>query len=252
MLKRLLFICLVSAGTLPTAHADNWLSWSEFDRDGENMQIYLSREAGDDVGPVHKITHRGMNITPSLLITADEIWIAWVDRANRLNYRLRYARIDPDTQNLLESGSIATSDNKVYSPVFAVTATGIPVLAWSGWDGGDEEIRLAYFLNGRWGTENKITSNIVPDTLPVFITSQDGKPTLSWERISNDEVTIHSYTLNSDFVSTRSKNSKADSTPGTASSRQNALNSTSIQRLPVSLQSRQKLFFSGNRATAYK
>ncbi len=248
MLKRLLFIFLVSTGTLPAAHADNWLSWSEFDQDGENIQIYLTRETGDKVGPVQKITHRGMNITPSLLITADEIWIAWVDRANRLNYRLRYARIDPDTQNLLESGSIATRDHKVYAPVFAQTATGSPVLAWSGLDNEDEEISLAYFQSGRWGTEKRITQNRVPDTSPLFSTGSHGELILSWEKITNNEISTHSITLHPDFVTTRSE-SLTENIP-VSSDRQTARNKASIQKLPNSLQARQQQFFMGSRATA--
>jgi len=249
MLNRLIFVLLASAGALSVAHADTWLSWSEFDQDGENIQIYLSRETGDDVGPVQKITHRGMNITPSLLVTPDDVWIAWVDRANRLDYRLRYARINPETQNLLESGTIATRDHKVYAPVFAHTATGIPVLAWSGLDNdNDEEISLAYFQSGRWGVEQRITQNKVPDTSPLFSTGHNGELTLSWETISNNEISIHSIALHVDFVTARSEVITGDLP--VASLRQTARNKASVPQLPASLQARQQHFFMGSRATA--
>lgn len=247
---RSLFFLFCALFSSMTVHADAWLSWSEFDEDGKNIQIYLSRETGSHTGPIKQITQYGMNISPALLATPENVWVAWVDRADHTQYLLHYARFDSHNQQLLESGTITTHERKVYAPALALTSSGQPVIAWSGLDKKDEEIRLAYYNKGRWGVEQQITENNFPDTSPVFTRTPEGELILSWEQIGEQKIVVKELSLGDKAESNppKLKPRKAYSVHADTADRQKVRLETSIGRLPESLSARQHQFFMGSRA----
>ncbi len=250
MVKQILNIVIGLACLTSTALADNWLSWAEFDRDGENIQIYLSRVTEGEAGPVIQVTQRGMNLAPAAMETSDALWLAWVDRSNRFDYRLRYARLDPQTLNTLESGTLATSDRKTYGPSLGISPQGNPVLAWSGLDGKDEEIRLAEYSQGRWGPERPITDNEFPDTLPQFNQTVDGKLLLSWEQLNTEGIFTATYILPQNYVSAITNDAIMLSPAGAADQdeEQPSRTDSPVMQLPASLSARQERFLMGSRA----
>jgi len=250
MLNRCILFVILLFSPLTSAIADAWISWAEFDPGGNSIQIFLSRETNNSTDQVLTVSQFGMNFTPSLLATSNTLWLVWVDRANNSKYSLHYAKVNPTTLTILQSGIVQTKDDKIYAPVIALTSNGTPVVAWSGLARDNEEIRIAYFVNGKWRPEEHITNNNSPDTLPSFSNNQDGDLMLSWELISNKGIFIQSYTLNSNRTSSRSANTNAlnySSAPATGENRLNTRKNR-MHSLPQSLKNRQNRFFMGSKA----
>ncbi len=236
---------LILSFGLSIAHADSWLGWSEFGSNGKNIQIYITRESGGKAGPIRQITHHGMNVTPALLAAGDELWVAWVDRADKHNYRLRYVRIDTNTQQILSRGALPTGDSKVYSPTLALSPQGDPVMAWTGLYNEFENIRLAYFHKGQWTEEQVITRNQIPDTSPYFSSDKNGNLTLSWEQISANGSSTVDYPVPGISTSKQVRSASAKYNSSMKRSKKTR-KGHSFSTLPASLQSRQSQFLMGS------
>lgn len=248
MLKQIGIVLVSVTVGINTAVADSWFTWSEFSKNKQSIQIFLSSESNNRVGTITQLSQTGMNITPTVLATSDSIWVAWVDRANPAHYLLQYVRLDINNQQIIESGQLKTADSKTYAPVIAQTAQGVPVLAWSGLDGHDEEIRLSFYRNGHWQPELSLSDNDLPDTLPIFTKRPDGSLQLNWEQIEPRGITTFEYTISSELTSLQHNTLNAETKAIKKAGRHTLHQNLAIDKLPLALADRQHRFFMGSKA----
>lgn len=171
------------------------MTWSAFDGVQQGMNVYLRYEGANGQAVERQITQAGTHISPTLQMDGSIIWLAWVDRAESNQYALYYAVLLADSLTPIETGKLATQDARVYSPVVSVSPQGTPWLAWAGFDGEDEEIRLAHYENGRWQSERALTDNTMPDSQPRFAVLADGTLQLNWEQTTSTAVVTKHTTL---------------------------------------------------------
>ncbi|MCP3956140.1 MAG: hypothetical protein GY697_28590, partial [Desulfobacterales bacterium] len=95
-----------------------------------------------------------------------------------------------DSLTLIEIGKVETQEDQIYSPSITVTPEGTPWLAWAGFDGQDEEIRITHYENGRWMPERAVTNNNLPDSRPRFEIKANGGLLLVWEQATANAVTM--------------------------------------------------------------
>jgi len=177
-----LFALLVGALATFSVAADSVMTWSEFDDDRQGLDVFLRYETSGGGIVEKQITHGGEHISPALQLDGSIIWLAWVDRAETDRYTLRYAVLLANSLTLIETGKLATQEARIYAPAISVSPEGTPWLAWAGFDGEDEEIRLAHYENGRWTEQRVLTDNSVPDSQPRFSIRADGGLQLNWEQ----------------------------------------------------------------------
>ncbi len=173
---------------MSVAHAGVWSTWAEMDEDHFGIQIYLAYLEQSQVTSIHQLSHQGANVTPSLALDQAFTWVVWVDRASAVQYQLNFAQLDTESKRLLQVGVIQTKDAKIYAPSIDTTVSGHPIVAWSGFDGHDEEIRLSHYIQGQWTTETPITDNQIPDTKPFFTSGEQDQTLLNWEQISSSAI----------------------------------------------------------------
>lgn len=252
MLKQITFLIIGILFSVSTSKAESWLTWSEFAEDGVNIHVYLSRESEGRASAVKQLSLRGMNITPAILVTQSEVWVVWINRANPSHYLLRYARIDTTSMDIIENGNITTRDKKTYAPTITLSSQKTPVVAWSGLDGNDEEIRLTSFRDHRWLPQQSITDNDVPDTFPAFTNGSNGEMVLSWEQITPEGVVTYTEPLDVAFSHQHSfTRSTGDSSSVKIKSGRHGLrkdHSINKNDLPLSFTERKDRFFMGSRA----
>lgn len=168
--------------------ADSVMIWSAYDGEQQGMNVYLRQEAAKGSAVERQMTSGGVNILPTLQLDGSIIWLAWVDQTASDQYDLKYAVVLAGSLTLIETGTIATLDERIYSPAITVSPQGTPWLAWAGFDGKDEEIRIAYYENGRWVAERALTNNEIPDSEPRFKIQSDGILLLSWEQTTSTAI----------------------------------------------------------------
>ena len=186
-------VSLLTSASITTA--DSLITWSEFDDDQQNIHIFLRRLADNGSMLEQQIDNGGNNLTPSIYFDKPLIWLTWADRTNLEHYLLRYVMLSAETLQILETGEVKTLDKDVYAPSIAVAADHTPWIAWAGFDGHDEEIKLAYYDQGHWSTERNITQNETPDSTPRFETLNDGSLSLAWEETTKTEVITRRTTI---------------------------------------------------------
>jgi len=184
-MSKSLFALLLILGSITTVTpvvADSVMSWSEFESGTQDARIYLRRESKDKGIVERRISGPGIHITPTLQMDGSILWLAWIDRSDPQKYVLNYAVVLADTLSLIERGSLRVEDDQVYAPSITISPQGTPWLAWAGFDGKDEEIKISHYENGRWVQERAVTDNDVPDSIPRFNIQLDGSLLLSWEQ----------------------------------------------------------------------
>ncbi len=225
---------------------NSWLVWSEFDDNEQNIDVYLEHAADGERKLGRKLSAGGSHITPTLAVGSDLIWVAWVDRKNPDHYVLHYSILNPQSLDIVETGKIDTSDDRVYSPSMFVSDAGSTWLAWSGFDGNDEEVKLARYRGNGWGKIRQITDNHFADSLPQ-LTTDGSRIVLSWEQITSTEILNREFLVEQEGPTSLQKQSKArtaSSDKSTASSRSSF---NPEKRLPSSLLSKKKRVLMGER-----
>ena len=168
--------------TVSVAAADSVMTWSAYDGSQQGMNVYVRKEAADDSAVERQITRGGTHLSPTLQMDGSIIWLAWIDRAEAKQYVLHYAVLLANSLTLIETGTVAAQDARIYSPSIAISPEGTPWLAWAGFDGQDEEIRISHYENGLWVSERSLTNNEIPDSKPRFEILSNGSLRLSWEQ----------------------------------------------------------------------
>ena len=181
------FILSLLLFTQPT-FAEDWLVWSEYDNDDLGMQIYLAQSNPIETTPL-KLSQNGVNITPSLIVDHQNIWVIWVNRKLPENYQLHYAHINKQSLTISNAGIIPTFDHKIYSPDIIIH-NNHPIITWSGFDGQDEEIRAAHFKQGSWHQLPDITQNNDSDAKPMLILLPNNQLAVQWTALSNSDSQI--------------------------------------------------------------
>jgi hypothetical protein len=188
MLKYFSTLLISMLLVISVAGADSVMTWSAYDGKQQGMNVYLRQESANGSAVERQMTHGGVNILPTLQMDGSIIWLAWVDQTDADRYVLKYAVVLAGTLTLIETGAVATQDARIYSPAITVSPQGTPWLAWAGFDGQDEEIRIAYYENGRWTPERAVTNNEIPDSVPRFEIQADGILQLNWEQTTSTAI----------------------------------------------------------------
>lgn len=245
---KILVTLSVALCTTTPALASNWYTWAEADATSSQINVYLGEEQDGKPKQIIKLSESGANLTPVASIRGNILWAVWVDRADPGRHVLRYTRINLNKPNRKKVGYISTGDNKIYSPFILATPLGVFV-AWSAFDGKDEEIRLAEYRQGQWNAETSLTDNDVPDTLPVLSLSADKLAVqLSWEQLSDVGIDIHEYdvTQKRKVPARLSRASKADTAKAKLKARSDR-RAHYVDQAPAFLGSRSSQYFMGSR-----
>ena len=180
--QTLLSSLFVFVGAKMALASEDIFIWSEFEQ--EKIQVFLGINPVSADSRLLKLSDEGLNISPAIMVTEKEIWAAWVDRQDSAQCVLKYAVLNRNNNSIIDKGIIPANNAQLYSPLFAKDKGGKLWLVWSGFDGTDEEIRVAHWSREGWSKEISITDNDVPDTLPAIDVSENGDINIIWEQLS--------------------------------------------------------------------
>ncbi len=154
--------------------------WSQMA--GTNQQIFFSTfmSAQDTWStPVQVTKDDYRNGHPALDAgTNGKKWLVWVagkDTDSSIHYSV-------EANGAWAETAVVPSPLKVnVSPSVMVDGSGNTWVAWSGNDGGQDEIYCSRYIGQKWTTPVRVnTENDVPDILPEITMNSDNNPQITW------------------------------------------------------------------------
>jgi len=145
----------------------------------EHAIFFSSKKKGEWSQPIKLSNNDKINVTPAVTVDSEGVtWVVWaaVETAGMdLYYQI--------FQNNVWSREtrIETTLRSNTSPTLLADNSGVLRLAWSGNNGGNDEIFISQWIDGMFETPIQITSNSVPDILPVLhMNEADEMPRIEW------------------------------------------------------------------------
>lgn len=207
--KRIFFIALTIAYLFPAHSFANESSdtpvdtdlkgalwtWAE-ETDGEQA-IFLSKHNGDDWElPVKISNNDSYNVVPSVTKTEnDDLWIVWSSfngQQSKLIYKRQLNGVWSE-EDIYYSGLSSNT-----APSIGIDKTGKVWLVWAGFDGISDEIYFTTWNGLAFEPGKPITSNSIPDVLPVLGFNDDDQPTVQWQQFSTTGYIEHTVTWTGD------------------------------------------------------
>lgn len=163
------------------AAATNHAAWSIVTEQG--VELMYARQAGTGwTEPLRPGGKQGVHLTPALASDSwGDVWVVWIERRSAEEYLLRYCQIQDDV--VVVSGTVPSVTARNYAPTLLVDGDDTPWVAWSGYDGEDEEIYFSRWTGASWSAPSMVhADNSTPDTLPVLGMERNGVPWLRWTK----------------------------------------------------------------------
>ncbi len=156
--------------------------WSKSDAVA-GKQIYFSsyKKSSDSwSAPVRVTNDAYRNGHPVIDAGTDNSkWLVWVAGADN-SYMIRYS---VEKNGSWSSAKTIPSPLRVnLAPSVVVDKSGVPWVAWSGNNGGQDEIYCSSYQDEAWTTPVQVNStNQVPDILPEITLDAKGEPQVTWQ-----------------------------------------------------------------------
>jgi len=165
-------------------HAD--LVWTQ--SDGLREEIFLSTFAkGKWSAPVQLTDDNAQNLHPAVDTDASGTqWVAWT-AIDDGTYSICVMSIKKGMEKSEVQIVSADQPNNIY-PTVIVDRSNIPWIIWSATVGTNDDILFSRFIQNKWQKPQLLHQpNNVPDTRPVVDLSDDGQPTVQWQRYMDGE-----------------------------------------------------------------
>lgn len=123
-----------------------------------------------------------LQVRPALAVRDDELrGMAWLEGPDLTSLGVRTAaRVGGEWQEVTVVGPPARGSQT--GLVMAIMTSGDWLLAWSAFDGKDDEILWSLGLEERWSAPRRLTrNNSAPDIMPALVSTPDGA-LLTWSR----------------------------------------------------------------------
>ncbi|MFH0780920.1 MAG: hypothetical protein V2B20_03075 [Pseudomonadota bacterium] len=158
--------------------------WTWANKVGTDNMIYISRNIGGTwTTPETVSTKGGINVVPSVTSTDGENLFAVWSNYSGSQAQLRYRQLINGSWS--EENEYYTGLSANMSASTAYDNSGKLWMVWSGYSGISDEIYYTTWNGSAFETAKTITSNDVPDILPVLgIDTATGNPWVQWKRYS--------------------------------------------------------------------
>lgn len=153
------------------------LAWIEPAKNGYNL--YFS-ERTERVWSKPEITLNTSVpiITPAISSDESSSWIVFVETNGSIG---RIKVIKSDDEKWHKQPDINSNTQNDWGPTIIIDSKGTPWLAWTGYDGTDDDIYYTYWKGNEWKKPEKVnTDDGWPDTLPILALNKEGAPEVRW------------------------------------------------------------------------
>lgn len=158
--------------------------WTWANKAGSDNMIYISRNIGGTWTEPETLSIKGgINVVPSVTSTDGENLFAVWSNYSGSQAQLRYRRLINGSWS--EENEYYTGLSANMSASTAYNKSGKLWMVWAGYNGVSDEIYYTTWNGSAFETAKAITSNDVPDILPVLgIDATTGNPWAQWKRFT--------------------------------------------------------------------
>ena len=140
--------------------------------------------------------------------------MAWLEGPDPTSFSVRVAASDPDSGWTDVSIVAPPARGSQTGLVATVLESGEWLLAWSAFDGKDDEILWSVGSQDNWTAPRRLDrNNSVPDIMPAIVTTRGGA-LLTWSRRIEGEYRVMSARFNGSSWSLDQKLMAEDAEPG--------------------------------------
>lgn len=170
--------------TVGPPSGSNGAVWTWANKVGSDNMIFVSRNIGGTwTEPETVSTKGGLNVVPSVT-SADgkNLFAVWSNYSGS-QAQLRYRQLINGTWS--EENEYYTGLTANMSASTAYNKSGKLWMVWAGYNGNSDEIYYTTWNGSEFETARAITSNDVPDILPVLgIDADTGNPWVQWKKFT--------------------------------------------------------------------
>ena len=152
------------------------------EEDGSKLIVFTRSPAGTRRMAAPSLQRHPLQLRPALVVQDEQLdGLAWLEGSNPASLSVRVAaRAGEDWGEVIIVAPPAKGSQT--GLVQTVLADGSWLLAWSAFDGRDDEILWSIGRNDNWSVPSRIgKANSVPDVLPALVSTPDGA-LLVWSR----------------------------------------------------------------------
>jgi hypothetical protein len=159
-------------------------------RHGTELVVISRGTSGTRRLPTPEVQRHDLRLRPTLLVDDENMdGLAWLEGTDITSLSVRTAQ---------RTGEEWSDVNVVAAPargsqtglVATALADGSWLLAWSAFDGNDDDILWSRGRGGQWSSARRVTQNdTLPDVTPTLIATGNGA-LLSWSRLINGEYQV--------------------------------------------------------------
>ncbi|WP_457577127.1 hypothetical protein [Desulfomarina sp.] len=160
--------------------------WTWADQFENQHAVFLSRQSGDKwEEPVKISNNEALNVVPAVTrTTTGDLWVVWSAFDGHQSFLLFKRFIDNEWT---EETTYYTGLSSNTAPSVVIDNSGTVWLVWAGFDGISDEIFYATWNGTEFGPAISITSNDVPDILPVLGFDRESNSLwIQWKQFSKD------------------------------------------------------------------
>jgi hypothetical protein len=171
---------------LPPPSASQDTIWTWADEFEDQHAVFLSRKTGAEwEKPVKISNNEALNVVPAVTrTTAGDLWVVWSAFDGQQSFLLYKRFID---NAWTEETTYYTGLSSNTAPSVIVDNDGKVWLVWAGFDGISDEIFYTTWEGTEFGPAIPITSNNVPDILPVLgFDRKNNSPWIQWKQFRKD------------------------------------------------------------------
>jgi hypothetical protein len=159
--------------------------WTWVDQvDGEDV-VFISRHAGGQWSARETVSSRGgVNVVPAVTtVGATDLVAVWTNYSGP-QAMIRYRRLLDGVWSEETQYHSGLSSNT--APTVAQDDDGRLWMVWSGFSGISDDIYYTTWEGGTFAPAQAITSNDVPDVLPVLgVDGESGRPWVQWQQFAD-------------------------------------------------------------------
>jgi len=159
-----------------------WLVAATIHTEGrQRARLILHRAEGDFTLPALPDSEAQIEDRPMPLVEDGELQgVAWLEGPTYRNLSVRVADWDGTRWSLPETVSLPLHGSQMALSA-VVLADGTPLIAWSRFDGHDDEIVWSQRVGGRWTPPAPVQpDNAQPDVTPTLLATPDGGALIAW------------------------------------------------------------------------
>jgi hypothetical protein len=159
-------------------------------RQGTELVLISRGTNGTRRLPAPEVQRHDLRLLPTLLVDDEDMdGLAWLEGTDITSLSVRSAQRLGDAWGEVDVVAAPARGSQT-GLVATALADGSWLLAWSAFDGSDDDILWSRGRGGRWSSARRVSqNNTVPDVTPTLIATGDGA-LLAWSRLVNGEYQV--------------------------------------------------------------